>query len=204
MKNAAHIGGLVGLGLVGLALSARNSGRSGTTATEDEVDNASMGFSPPTDHEHLTSMAQKFHEMMSDTCTPGTFYPTGRGDIMLGKGQKSIAWRALFNCSVQHGADEEFANSLATDTARKVSYINLVCACPYNATALTDDLRANEFRTINGYGVDLNERPILWLPPINAELLVAAGVVAPDIWEEDHTSTLEVPPELRDFNIPKD
>lgn len=200
MKNAAHIGGLVGLGLVGLALSARST----RSSPIEKEDSGSMGFSPNLDHDHLSDMAKRFHEMMCDSCTPGKFYPTARGDIMLGKGQKSIAWRSLFNWALLSGSDNDFAEVIAGDTARKVAYANLVCASPYNASALTSDLRSNEFKTVTGRGIDLNERPILWLPPINKQLLIEAGVVAPDIWEDDHTSTLEVPPQLRDFNIQKD
>ncbi len=204
MKNVAQIGGLIGLGLVGLAVSGAGRGPSTSKREEDEA-TGSMGFAPPEpSQDQLKELAHRFHTLMHDDCTPGTFYPSSRGDILLGRGPKSITWRALFTVAQAGGADEDLSARLAADTARKVAYANLICACPYNTQHLTQNVGSNEFKTAFGYGIDLQERPILWMPIINESLFVEHGIVAPDTWEEDSTSTLEVPPELRDFHIDKD
>jgi len=205
MKNVAQIGGLIGLGLVGLAVSGAGRGSSTSKREEDEDASGSMGFAPSDpSQDRLKELAHRFHTLLHEDCMPGSFYPSGRGDILLGRGPKSVTWRALFTVARSGGADEDLASKLAADTARKVAYANLICACPYNSQHLTQDVGSNEFKTAFGYGIDLQERPILWMPIINEPLFVEHGIVAPDLWEEDNSSTLEVPPELRDFHIEKD
>lgn len=195
----------VGLGIVGLALAASlrpkdapaggetSEGDGGDGEAADDPTRGAMGFSPA--------------RYIRDDAIHGSFYESRRGDILLGKGQKSITWRALFQAALDAGFGEcpsdgggVTAECIANDSARRVAYAGLICAAPANATHLTADLRERDFRNHEGVGIDLRTRPLLWLPVLDLEMLAQCGVVQAARWEEDGTSTLEIPPELRHGN----
>jgi len=130
-----------------------------------------------------------------EDCGHGTFYIGTRGDILLGVGVKSIAWRAVLQAAKDIGVSHP--ESFAQDVVRRVSYASLVCGAPFNSKHLTRDVGRNEFRNLSGFGLNLKSKPLLWLPVIDLELLEATGTVCPGRWDEDDSSGMEIPPECR-------
>jgi|GEM_PF-6240427 len=202
MSNS-RTGMYVGAGILGLALIASLRPRDAETETvsggdgdgdgdgdavDDDPTRGAMGFSPA--------------RYIRNDAVHGSFYESRRGDLLLGKGPKSITWRALFQAALDAGFQAESddgvsAECIANDSARRVAYAGLICAAPANAAHLTHDLRERDFRNHEGVGIDLRTRPLLWLPVIDLEMLTRCGVIQSTVWEEDGTSTLEIPPELR-------
>lgn len=201
--STRRTGMYVGVGILGLALVASLRPKDGEADpalpggdgdgdgdgdAEDDPTRGAMGFSPS--------------RYIRDDAIHGSFYESRRGDLLLGKGPKSITWRALFQAALDAGFRAEpdggtSAECIANDSARRVAYAGLICAAPANATHLTRDLRERDFRNHEGVGIDLRTRPLLWLPVLDLEMLAQCGVVQAARWEEDGTSTLEIPPELR-------
>jgi len=176
----------VGAGIAGVALlAAFTRGRKSSPAAEPV---ASMGYAPPE-----TDLLARY---VSADCEPGFFYESRRGDILLGKGPKSITWRAV-QAAARHAGFGDGSDQIA-DTLRRCSYAALICAAPHNRDFLSEHVGANEYRNHEGYGLDLSSRPVLWMPMLDLDLLRDCGVIAPTVYEEDNASTLEIPPELRE------
>lgn len=176
----------IGLGAAGVAgvavLAALGRGRKSNTPK------ASMGFAP--------TEPSQLARLFSEHCEAGSLYETKRGDILLGKGPKSITWRAV-RSAAQLAGFADASDQIADDTLRRCAYAALLCAAPYNHDFLTDKVGPNEYRNHEGLGLDLRAKPVLWLPMIDLDLLHGCGVIAPTHYEEDGTSTLEIPPEVR-------
>lgn len=189
MSRKNHGITMIGIGaasITGIALAAAFS-RGRNKATTAGTERASMGLAPA---------EEALPRFFSTLCECGTFFETGRGDIILGKGPKSITWRALKQAADLAGFGDA-SDQIADDTLRRCAYAAMLCAAPYNRDFLTDRVGNNEYRNHEGLGLDLRERPVLWLPMIDLDLLHDCGIVAPSHYEEDGTSTLEIPPELR-------
>jgi hypothetical protein len=190
-------GRYIGVTLGGLALLSMLRPKASENAPEPEAE-GDDGFDDPT----RGAMGLSPARYLRDDAVHGSFYESRRGDILLGHGPKSITWRALYQAALDAGFHADTpggvsAECIADDSARRVAYAGLICAAPANAAHLTHELRERDFRNHEGVGIDLRTRPILWLPVIDLEMLARCGVVQATRWEEDGTSTLEVPPELR-------
>lgn len=144
---------------------------------------ASMGREP---------VRQNLDRFFVQDCSVGTIYQPKRGDIVLGRGEKSITWRALRSAAALAGVDDP--EKMADDASLRVQYAALVCAAPPNADALCDDPGRGYRRPSDGRGIDMRKRPPLWLVVPDFSML-ELGVVAPAVWE-DGRSALELPPEL--------
>lgn len=170
----------VGLGLGGLAvvIAALSSGR--------RTERPSMGRKP---------VAIDLDRYVRQDCTCGTIYQVRRGDLVLGRGPKSITWRVL------HAAAELQAipnpERVADDSSARVQYAAMICAAPFNQAALCDDPGRGYRRPGDGRGLDMRSKPAIYLPVLDFEAL-EAGIVAPSAWETGE-STLTLPPEIREF-----
>lgn len=188
-NTALYIGG--GLGLLFLAMMRKQPPTpaidgEGEATDEGEV-RGSAGFAPATD---AVSAIQRHY---ADDCRHGSLYAPRKGDIVLGRGPKSVCWRAL--ASAAHEADIPDPETWADATDRKVAYARLLCAG--NADHLTtEDLHPKAFRDDEGRGLCLDRIPALWLPLLALEPL-EYGIVATTQWEDD-SSTIFMPPELRE------
>lgn len=145
---------------------------------------ASMGRRPVVDVDRY----------FAQDCSVGTIYQARRGDLMLGRGAKSITWRALVSAARLQGIDAP--ERLADDSAARVAYAAMICAAPHNQAALVDAPQKGYRRPHDGRGIDLRSRPAIWLPVPDFDCL-DRGVVAPGAWD-DGSSTLDLPPELRE------
>ena len=172
------LGGALGLAL--LAASGRRPVEAADEEAPDAEEAAAAGFNPG--------------RFVTQTPEMGRLYETERGAILLGVGDKSITYRVLVDAAELAGvADPE---AFAADSARRVGYAGLVLAAPANAPYLTTELRHNDFRALDGRGIDLRQRPLLWLPILDLDLL-AQGIVQVARYEEDGEPCTQLPPEIR-------
>lgn len=165
--------------MLALALAAIAGGR--------KRDRPSMGRRPVA--------AADLERYLRQDCTIGTIYQTVRGDIVLGRGPKSITWRALRSAAELQGV--EHPERIADDGSMRVQYAGMICAAPFNAQHLTDDPGKGYRRPGDGLGIDTKAKPAVYLPVPDFDLL-ELGVVAPATWENGE-STLTLPPEIREY-----
>lgn len=178
---------MLGAGAAALVLLAANGGRRPSDESADEAERddpvAAAGFNP--------------QRLVSNVADMGRlFQPNNRSAIMLGTGPRSITFTVLRGAAELAGIPDP--DHFASDTARRVQYAGLILSAPPNRGYLTKELRQNEFRNAQGYGIDLRLGPVLWLPVIDLDVL-PTGVIVPALWEEDNTPGTELPPEIREM-----
>lgn len=102
--------------------------------------------------------------------TCGALYRCDRSDLLLGHGQRSITWRALYGLARR--AQHEDPAGFADTTAHRVAYAQAILAEPKNGRALAR-ARGSQISNAHGLTLDVRARPVIMLPDAQ---IVAGGL----------------------------